>query len=503
MLHAALQKLHYPKTVLYVFIAVTTFRVWLATVLPITGDEAYFIEWGRQPDLGFYDHPPMVGWWLCILLFISEKSWWLRLPQLIQPAILSWMLHFTYCRITSNAEKEKANILAVLVLLLPTNLINVLINTDTPLVYFSVASGLAWLIAIDDPQKRYWYWVCGIGLSGAVLSKFFAVLIGAAFFYDTIRNPEKNKAIGFAIVCLCCLPSLALLFYWNSTHCWTNYLFNFVNRHTAHNTHINIWTPSLYILTLLYAYSPPVLLSYATAWYPSMPYKKITRSIACIAFLPLIFFGFLSLIKKIGLHWILAFIPFGLLYTTMKVSLTTLKKITIFFIGFAIIQILAVFVISRMPLETWRFLGCYPSIVLEFEHKTILNHIIKNEALTTASYSKASVLSHYTHQYVPVFGMGSSHARHDDILTDWHQFQGKNIAILLTQKPILQNYSPFFSRMRIESLRIRGASFWLIHGQKFTYNTYQGTILREIKNRYYVLPGWLPTYHCYFCERYF
>ena len=36
----------------------------MAHVLPITGDEAYFILWGKHPDYGFYDHPPMVGWWL-------------------------------------------------------------------------------------------------------------------------------------------------------------------------------------------------------------------------------------------------------------------------------------------------------------------------------------------------------------------------------------------------------------------------------------------------------
>ena len=30
----------------------------------MTADEAYFIWWGWLPDWGFYDHPPMIGWWL-------------------------------------------------------------------------------------------------------------------------------------------------------------------------------------------------------------------------------------------------------------------------------------------------------------------------------------------------------------------------------------------------------------------------------------------------------
>ena len=30
-------------------------------VLPMTGDEAYFVFWGGDPAGGYYDHPPVVG----------------------------------------------------------------------------------------------------------------------------------------------------------------------------------------------------------------------------------------------------------------------------------------------------------------------------------------------------------------------------------------------------------------------------------------------------------
>ena len=60
-----------------------------AAGLPFTGDEASFTWWGRNPDWGFYDHPPMVGWWLAALLAVSDAEWWLRLPMTLQPAVLS------------------------------------------------------------------------------------------------------------------------------------------------------------------------------------------------------------------------------------------------------------------------------------------------------------------------------------------------------------------------------------------------------------------------------
>lgn len=34
------------------------------SLIPITGDEAHFFVRGRHLDYGYYDHGPMVGWWL-------------------------------------------------------------------------------------------------------------------------------------------------------------------------------------------------------------------------------------------------------------------------------------------------------------------------------------------------------------------------------------------------------------------------------------------------------
>ena len=61
----------------------------------MTSDEAYFVQWGRYPDWGFYDHPPMIGWWLALLERVSDSSFVLRLPALLAPPLigaLGWAL---------------------------------------------------------------------------------------------------------------------------------------------------------------------------------------------------------------------------------------------------------------------------------------------------------------------------------------------------------------------------------------------------------------------------
>ncbi|MFN4149279.1 MAG: ArnT family glycosyltransferase, partial [Rhodocyclaceae bacterium] len=186
----------------------------------MTGDEAYFYWWGRQPDWGFYDHPPMIGWWLAGLIWVSDAAWWLRLPQIVQPILLALAVRWAWPRLFP-ALASRRDTAALLVLLAPANVWNVLITTDTALVYFAVLSGLAWLLASRDDDWR-WYLVCGLLLAGAVLSKYFAALLGFAYLVDALRRRSLQDLRGLVIVYACCIPALGLMIWWNSEHCWTN-----------------------------------------------------------------------------------------------------------------------------------------------------------------------------------------------------------------------------------------------------------------------------------------
>src|SRR4030067_1651357 len=82
---------------------ILAFKLWLAAVFPFTGDEAYFALWGAEPDLGFYDHPPMIGWLLALLLRLSWSEWVLRLPVVLLP--LAGAAGVYGARVRRDAEK--------------------------------------------------------------------------------------------------------------------------------------------------------------------------------------------------------------------------------------------------------------------------------------------------------------------------------------------------------------------------------------------------------------
>ena len=53
-------------------------------LLPITADEAYYFSWGKQISLGYFDHPPLIGW----ITSMTNTST-LRLPFLFATILLA------------------------------------------------------------------------------------------------------------------------------------------------------------------------------------------------------------------------------------------------------------------------------------------------------------------------------------------------------------------------------------------------------------------------------
>ncbi|MDP1733598.1 MAG: glycosyltransferase family 39 protein [Sulfuritalea sp.] len=488
------------------------FRFWLAAAFPITGDEAYFIWWGWKPDWGFYDHPPMIGWLLSALMVAGDAEWWLRLPVILQPAVLAVVVYWALPRLVTGVGEERRLWTAALVLLAPVNVWNVFITTDVPLIYFSVLSGLAWIRASRDDSPR-WYLVAGLMLAGAVLSKYFAAILGFAYLVDVLRRRKPGALAGLAIAYACTLPALALMAWWNSGNCWPNYMFNFVNRHG--DAGWSLKTPLLYALTLVYVLGPPVLW---LAWRERADRRSTSASavrpfgnfslaaLGTLAWLPFLLFAVLSLVKQIGLHWVLSFVPFTLIWLALRLNPVSLRRLGLFFAGFATLHIAGILIASRLPLETWQKTRLYDGIVLTFEHQALAKELQpyrKDWVLAMDGYSNAVTLGYNLRQYVMVFGEGSSHARHDDLVTDFRALAGRNILVLRKSQPKLDDYRKYFREVSADSFEVRGARFWRVKGEGFDYPAYRDGVLAGVRQKYYAVPAWLPQTACYMCDRYF
>lgn len=504
---------------------ILAFKLWLSAVFPFTGDEAYFAYWGALPDYGFYDHPPMVGWLLHLLLALSGAEWVLRLPATLLPFAIAAGIWFVLRR----ADETKAGLAALAFLMLPHNVMNVFITTDTPLALFSFASALAFWLGITR-RSRGWCAAAGAFLGLAFLSKYFAVLLGLAYVAYVAFSPRGRRDWGaLALVALGSLPFAALNAAWNYEHCWANLMFNVYNRHETAGWS---WkTPLVYAACVLYVLSPVAL------WQLARQRSAVAAALAqpatrffFVAFaFPFCFFALLSAVKQIGLHWVFSFVPFFFVAAGWMLSREQLRRSVLYLGVLSAVHAVAIVTASQLPLETWKASRFYDGVVFHVRIHDVLRELepyAKEFEFAADGYSPAVTASYYTRRkgvarlplpnsvlpadaggadgkYFFVFGPASSHARHDDILTDFRRLDGKNILVLRKNPPEDAAYSPYFRSVEYRSFALSGAQFYLVLGRGFDFVAYRENVLKPVRDRYYAIPRYLPQGRCYFCERYF
>jgi 4-amino-4-deoxy-L-arabinose transferase-like glycosyltransferase len=476
-------------------------KVVIASILPITGDEAYFVVWGNHPDYGYYDHPPMVGWWLAALLQFGDHPLWLRLPSIMVTTLIGWMIF----QIVYPRGKTNAVIAAGLYWLAPVHLLAPLITTDVPLILFAFLSGVSFYKAQRHDRYR-WYLLSGLFLGLAFFSKFFAGLLGLAYLIYIILFVRRGikPYLGLLYIIAGTLPFIALNLYWNYQHCWDNYLFNLVNR--TSDASLSLTSTGKYILLLIYVVTPPII--FYVLRKPGTVIEVLRNGglglFLALFIIPVALFFALSFGKSIGLHWMLSFYPFLFIAVIMLLHFGQLRVCFYFMWGFSLLHVLAFAIIyAFLPGMFKDDEKTYKSLVMGMYAQELLSRVDSqrhNFTLVTPSYSDSAVLAYHSRKHVPVFGPGSYHGRQDDLITDFRKYDGKGIAILADDADVKQ-YAKYFDSFAHVIIPLRETEFHLGLGSGFSYDRYNQDVLEPIRNSFYRIPEWLPSGSCYMYER--
>ncbi len=489
-------------------LALVAFRLWFSAVLPLTGDEGYFVLWGDHPAGGYYDHPPMVGWWLSGLLAISRAEWVLRLPASLMPLALAWGAWW----LARPAGNERAVMAAWLVLLQPVNVWNVLITTDSPVILFSLLSVLAYVAALrrlNQPRVALaWQAAAGVLLGLAFLGKYFAALLGLAYLAHAIFvRRDTGRWAGFGLLLVASLPAPIYNLWWNSGHCWNNILFNFINR--QNDGGLSWQNPLLYFLSLAFLATPWLLFEmwrHRQALFRAVRCEVDDSALFWLASIPLGLFALMSLWRSVGLHWLVSFIPLLAVLAARTLPEAVLKRLFNASAIFAALQVLVLVVLVALPVSVWKKTSFGEGVVLRLNTEALVAHMADFEPdaqWAMESYASAAFMAYKANRSVAVFGRGSVYARQDDFETNWLAQCGRKILILRTSPPEARDYLPYFDHVEFSELVVNGENFYLILGEGFNYAVYHDKVLTRIRDRFYRIPAWLPQHGCEFCERYF
>ncbi len=491
------------RWLLFTALAALALRFWIAYALPITGDEAFFYWWGVYPDWGYYDHPPMVGWLIWLMRqFFGEATWAIRLPVVLLPLAVGGLLWWAL----KPLSRERAAWAVLLFWLAPINWLNSLITTDTPLIFWSLLS-VALLLRADrrpafDGRAALLYALSGVAIGCAFLSKYFSVVLGLAYlvYFGFWR---RERWAGLLLIVLCALPGPLINLGWNMGHGWGNIMFNAINRNQDATF---AWSHPLgYVGMLAYLLTPAVLW---LGWRHRAALREASRQqrlVTALIVVPLLFFALLSFKKTIGLHWVLAFYPFIFVLLAFALPQAALRSCAKGIAWFTALHVLAVVAIGFTHLEQWQGKPRYYSMVRSFQTAELLAQVRTPDAVLMAdAYAPAAAYGYTLGQYMPVFGPGKFHARQDDLLVDYSVYDGKTIRIIVSdgEPPPLDGYRPYFASVQPLSFVQNGVTFHAVEGHNFKYEAYRQGVLKEIFDRYYAIPKWLPMTGCPFCVRY-
>jgi hypothetical protein len=491
------------------FAGTAVLKLLLAFVFPFTGDEAYFVFWGKNLDYGYYDHGAMTGWWLWLMLQLGDAPWLMRLPALASSQVIGWLVW----RMLRRRDATKAGWAAALYLVSPLNVINILTTTDTPLMFWSVLSVVCAVRAVERERESDWF-LAGLCLGFAFLAKYFAVLLGLSYAVLLLGFSGRPRVRSLLVLLAGVVPGVGVNVAWNYAHGWTNVLFNLMTRHVKAG--FSITPPFTLLLFIALLAGPAVVwllmrpresdrLPWRAAWSNLRAQRGELFLVALVV--PHAVFFAVAFFHRVGVHWLLSFFVF--LYPLLFHCFTAagLRRLVRATALYSAIPLGAAFIVPIIPPEWATRHRDGVAIITSLRPEETLATLAPYRdryLLATPSYSKSALLGFFAHTHVPIVGPGSYHGREDDIVTDLRQYDGRDIMIVTDHQKEIAQSQPWFERTEVREHELYGARFRVLLGQGFRYDVYREQVLRPVAERYYRMPAWLRPFskRSYFLERY-
>lgn len=483
------------KTLFYLLLAVIIFKIAAAAVFPLTGDEAYFITWGKTFAPGYYDHPPLTGWVVFMLSHIYDSYIFYRLFVVLLGLGCGWLIY----RTAWEFYPENARKAAYLFLLSPVHLLFLLFSNDVLLCFFSLWGSLLLFLALKRDNLI-------LSLSGglvfglAFMSKYLSFPVFLALFVYVVLCRSRRRFVHFSLFSAGIIPFFVQNMYYNYTHCWNNIMFNLVNRTSGSDNIIS----SLIHLFLNLAYTlTPWLIYFLFRSRRNIGFKNFPFIMSSVCIL---FYVLLSARRIIDLHWLLILVPYVFILSGV-LSRDRLSKTIRFTALLTLIHVVVGTAAMVFPIDRLKEKKVYKTIAaVKYSDEMCGNFDdYPGVMIATKSYVLSSLVDTLCKREAHVLFGISKHGRQDDESFDIKALDGKDILFFHRHKfkpeeEIIKNY---FSESDMIRMEIHGADYYALYGRGFDYEQYKKDYLASVREQFYSFPSWLKPGKCFFTERYF
>lgn len=219
-----------PPTWLWALLgAITLYRLWAAARIPLSEDEAYYRLWAQHLQLGYYDHPPMIAWWIRAgMTLAGDSPLGVRLLPCLSCLATSLMVFDLAGRLgLAPPVAARAAVWSNATLLIGAG--GLLAAPDAASVPFWTLT--LWCLArIDGPRAPAWWAAAGAAAGLACLSKYSALFLAPGVVLWLVSRPGGLAQLRRPwpwLAVLIAAGVFGLNVAWNASHGWASFIKQF------------------------------------------------------------------------------------------------------------------------------------------------------------------------------------------------------------------------------------------------------------------------------------
>lgn len=415
-----------PKTSskkIYLFILIITFiNLLQAFFTEITLDEAYYYQYARDLDWGYYDHPPMVALVIKISQLFFNGNLGVRFLTVL---LFSGNLFLIWKYLLPKDKASYVNEFIILSLgLVMMNAYSFITTPDVPLLFF----GTVFFISYQRFTEKQNFWnavLLGISVALLFYSKYQAVLL---VFFVVISNLKMLTKpyiyLAGITTSLLMIPHLI----WHIEHNFPTFQYHLVDRSEEFEfIYFLEYLPNQFAV-----FNPFILIPFVILLFKNKYQNLQEKAYYFVSVGFLVFFALTSLRGHVEPHWtVIASIPMLILFLQFIKEKPSWKKyVRTYVLGSIFLVFLArVVILTNLLPKTLEFTG------KKQKYEALAKKIGKTPVLFTGSFQSTSLYNYFTGNESSTLGSLNVKKTQFDIWQREQNYFGKRVFVEKPESP--------------------------------------------------------------------
>lgn len=264
---------------------------------PISEDEAYYWLWSQHLDWGYFDHPPMVAWWISVGYNLFQNELGVRLMTVI---LNSFSFFFLWEILKPHSTNQVKLFWTATLSVLVIHVFGFIASPDAPLLFFTLLYLFVLQRFISNQNLTHTF-LLGFAMAGLVYSKYHGILVIVFTLIPLLQIFYRNKQIYYAILFGIMLYTPHII--WLFANDFTPIRYHFFDR--SSDEHFE-WRKLFNYLGMYFLGAAPLLIYFIFNSIIKFNSKDLFRkSVWCLAVIPGVFFFFSIFKDNVQPQWLL------------------------------------------------------------------------------------------------------------------------------------------------------------------------------------------------------